>query len=76
MSWHCAFCGSSDNDKTWVYLNIAFVDGGIPINVVAHAECLQKQLFSEADNIIEVIDDRLFDIKERNNLLDKADEED
>jgi len=64
MSWHCAFCGSTNNKKKWTHITVSFIDGGIPINMVAHAECLKEKTFKEADNLHEEIDSKIEDINE------------
>ena len=55
MSWHCAFCESSDNDKTWTYVVVSFLDGGVPIKFVCHAECLKEKLSDNATYLQEQI---------------------
>ena len=70
MSWHC-FCEDSRNEeKPWVHVHIAFIDGGIPITIVCHADCLRKVLCESDDAIIDGTDnindtflERLKDIK-------------
>jgi hypothetical protein len=70
MSWHCNCKNSTDEKKPWVHVHVAFVDSGIPITFVCHADCLRKALcesngviIDEMDNINDTFLERLKDIE-------------
>lgn len=78
MSWHCGYCGSSDNEKIWAMSMISPIDGGIPITIVFHLECFMKTIPNEigCDSIKETIQWRIDDAKETKELWKKKEQED
>lgn len=79
MSWHC-FCDDSTNEKKpWVHVHVAFIDGGIPITFVCHADCLRKAICEDKGILREgmgSIDDEFLDrIKERGKTMMLTDED-
>ena len=76
MSWHCACEESTNEEKPWAHIHIAPIDGGIPIVVVAHIECVMKWMFEEdgaikegCDSIHESFELLIQDAKENRKLL-------
>ena len=57
MSWHCNCNDERNEGIPWVHVHIAFIDGGIPISIVCHAECLRKALCIKDGYLIEGMDD-------------------
>lgn len=71
MSWHCNCDDKRNEGKPWVHVHIAFIDGGIPISIVCHAECLRKALCEDTNgDLIDGMDDindtfleRIYDVE-------------
>jgi hypothetical protein len=57
MSWHCICENSTDSTKPWVHIHVAPIDGGVPITIIMHTECLRKAICEDKEgNLIEGID--------------------
>ena len=70
MSWHCNCEDSTNENKAWVHVHVAFIDGGIPITFVCHADCLRKAICENKNVLIDGMDsindtflDRIDEIK-------------
>lgn len=70
MSWHCNCDDARNEGIPWVQLHIAFIDGGIPISIVCHAECLRKALCEKYGDLIEGMEnindtflERIYDVE-------------
>lgn len=75
MSWHCNCNDSTNEDKPWVHVHVAFVEGGIPITFVCHADCLRKAicedngtLISGMSNLDDIFIEKINDIKSKKGL--------
>lgn len=56
MSWHCNCDDSTNEKKPWVHVHVAFIEGGIPITFVCHADCLRKAICEDKGEIINGMD--------------------